>query len=49
MPFMNILKITFEPHEGYLNVWGSGEKVMSGGVCYNLNKITNKIVRDNWR
>lgn len=44
---MNILKITFEPHKGYLNVRCTGETAMSGGVCYNLNKIAIKIVRDN--
>lgn len=42
-----ILKITTEPHKGYLNVWCTEETAMSGGVCYNLNKIAIKIVRDN--
>lgn len=46
---MNILKITLEPHKGYLNEWCTGETAMSGGVCYNLNKIAIKIVRDNYR
>lgn len=44
---MNILKITYEAHKGYLNVWCTEETAMSGGVCYNLNKIAIKIVHDN--